>query len=172
MRNAPLFDADDDRAVAMSLLTNLLGGPSMSARLNLTLRERYALAYSVEAFYTGYSDTGISGVYVATDGQTAARARELALKELKTLREKPLGTLQLHKAKMQMTGQLAIASENNLNQLLATGKSYLMTGRADTFAQMAEKIQAVTAGDIMDIANRVYAQDNLTTLVFESDKDN
>ena len=94
------------------------------------------------------------------------------MKELKTLREKPLGTLQLHKAKMQMTGQLAIASENNLNQLLATGKSYLMTGRADTFAQMAEKIQAVTAGDIMDIANRVYAQDNLTTLVFESDKDN
>lgn len=169
---APSFDADDDRAVAMSLLTNLLGGPSMSARLNLTLRERYALAYSVEAFYTGYSDTGISGVYVATDGQTAARARELALKELKTLREKPLGTLQLHKAKMQMTGQLAIASENNLNQLLATGKSYLMTGRADTFAQMAEKIQAVAAGDIMDIANRVYAQDNLTTLVFESDKDN
>lgn len=169
---APSFDVEDDRAVATSLLTNLLGGPSMSARLNLTLRERYALAYSVEAFYTGYSDTGISGVYVATDGHTAFCAQELALRELKAMREKPLGTLQLHKAKMQMTGQLAIASENNLNQLLAAGKSYLMTGRADTFAQMAGKIQAVTASDIMEIANMVYAPDRLTTLVFESDKDN
>ena len=154
----------------MSLLTNLLGGQPMSARLNLSLRERYALVYTVEAYYTAYSDTGISGVYFATDDDTLDKSLGIVHRELRRLREEALGTLQLHKAKRQLCGQLAIASENELNGLLAAGKSYLQNGRADTFEEMGRKIEAVTASDILSVANEVFAADRLSMLVFKNEK--
>ena len=167
---APSFSATDDRSVAMSLLTNLLGGQPMFARINLSLRERFALVYTVEAYYTAYSDTGISGVYFATDDDTLDKSLGIVHRELRRLREEALGTLQLHKAKRQLCGQLAIASENELNGLLAAGKSYLQNGRADTFEEMGRKIEAVTASDILSVANEVFAADRLSMLVFKNEK--
>lgn len=167
---APSFSAMDERSAAMSLLTNLLGGAPMSARLNLSLRERHALVYSVEAFYTAYSDTGISGVYFATDRDSLARSLDLVQRELQRVCREALGTLQLHKAKRQLCGQLAIASENELHALLSSGKSYLQAGRADTFAQACRRVEAVTASQILEVANRVFAPQGLSLLVFKNEK--
>lgn len=167
---APSFSATHEKNAAMALLTNVLGGAPMSARLNLSLRERYALAYSVEAFYTAYSDTGISGVYFATDEDTLERSLEITYRELRRLREEPLGTLQLHKAKRQLCGQLAIASENELSSLLSVGRSYLQTGRADTFEQACARVEAVTALQLQQTACEVFSPERLTTLLFKRKK--
>ncbi len=167
---APSFSVTDPKSVTMSLLANLLGGAPMSARLNLSLREHHALAYVVEAFYTAYSDTGISGVYFATDEDTMEKSMDITRRELRRLREEPLGILQLQKAKRQLCGQMAIASENELNSLLSAGKSYLQTGRADTFEQMYAKVEAVTSADLMDVAAEIFAPDNLSTLIFKNRK--
>ena len=69
-----------------------------------------------------------------------------------------------------MCGQMAIASENELNSLLSAGKSYLQTGRADTFEQMYAKVEAVTSADLMDVAAEIFAPDNLSTLIFKNRK--
>lgn len=167
---APSFSVLHRHNAAMSLLANLLGGVPMSARLNLSLRERHALVYSVEAFYTAYSDTGVSGVYFATDADTLERSMELVQKELRRVREEALGTLQLHRAKRQLCGQWAIASENELHTLLSTGKSYLQTGRADTFAQACARVEAVTSAQLLEVANRVFDPGRLSTLVFRDGK--
>lgn len=167
---APSFSVVDRHSTAMSLLSNLLGGVPMSARLNLSLRERHALVYSVEAFYTAYSDTGVSGVYFATDSDTLDRSVELVQKELRRVREEALGTLQLHRAKRQLCGQWAIASENELHTLLSAGKSYLQTGRADTFAQACARVEAVTAAELLEVANRVFDPRGLSMLVFRENE--
>ena len=65
---------------------------------------------------------------------------------------------------------MAIASEHELNRLLSAGKSYLQTGRADTFGQLYAKVEAVTSADLMDVARQVFAPDNLSTLIFKNRK--
>jgi hypothetical protein len=69
------FDLHDRRRMPMILLNNILGGPGMSARLNLALRERSGYAYNVESHFTAYSNTGIFTVYFGTDKEKLDRCR-------------------------------------------------------------------------------------------------
>ncbi|MDD4820359.1 MAG: pitrilysin family protein [Flavobacteriales bacterium] len=156
--------------IPLTLLNNLLGGPSMTSLLNLELREKHALVYGVDSFYTAYSDTGTAGVYIATDEDTAQRSIDLTMKILKKLREEPLSPASLSTAKKQILGQLAIASENELNQLLGVGKAYMTQGFCDDFSTVKAKIEAVTPQQIMSVAQQIYAPEGLSTLIFTSDK--
>ena len=78
--------------------------------------------------------------------------------------------MQLHKAKRQLCGQLAIASENELSSLLSVGRSYLQTGRADTFEQACARVEAVTALQLQKLAREVFSPERLTTLLFKRKK--
>ena len=51
------YNAYDDKRTALYLLNNILGGPGMNSRLNVSLRERRGLVYNVESnldFLYGY----------------------------------------------------------------------------------------------------------------------
>ena len=65
MTGCRTFGADDDRRMALYLLNNILGGPGMNARLNVSLRERHGLVYTVESTMVTYSDTGLWSVYLS-----------------------------------------------------------------------------------------------------------
>ena len=54
------YNAYDDKRTALYLLNNILGGPGMNSRLNVSLRERRGLVYTVESNLTSYTDTGLS----------------------------------------------------------------------------------------------------------------
>ncbi len=56
--------------VGFLLLNNLLGGNGMSSRLNLEIREKHGIAYTIESNYTPMSDTGIFSIYFGTDGSS------------------------------------------------------------------------------------------------------
>ena len=142
----------------------------MTSLLNMELREKHALVYGVDSFYTAYSDTGTAGIYIATDGDTAKRSVDLTMKILKKLREEPLSPSRLATAKRQILGQLAIGSENELNQLLGVGKAYLTQGYCDDFDTVKKKIEDITPRQIMTVANEIYAPEVLSTLIFTSDK--
>jgi predicted Zn-dependent peptidase len=53
------YDIHHPLRIPLYLLNNILGCPSMNARLNLALRERHGLVYTVESIMVSYSDTGI-----------------------------------------------------------------------------------------------------------------
>ena len=65
------FSFDDPRRMPLFLLNNILGGPGMNARLNLSLRERHGLVYTVESSMVSYSDTGCWSVYFGCDHLSA-----------------------------------------------------------------------------------------------------
>lgn len=52
------YNAYDDKRTALYLLNNVLGGPGMNSKLNVSLRERRGLVYNVESNLTSYTDTG------------------------------------------------------------------------------------------------------------------
>jgi predicted Zn-dependent peptidase len=146
---------------AFLLLVNLLGGPAMNSRLNLNIRERHGLTYSINSFYVPYIDSGLWGVYFGSEEKNRKRVRRLVARELRLLREKPLGSMQLHQLKKQLTGQLILANENPLNQLLAASKDLLNFGHIYDFSAQLNKLENVSAAEIQTVAKIFFDQDTL-----------
>lgn len=161
------YNFNDPRRVGLHLLSNIIGGPGMISRLNLALRERRGLSYNIEASYTPYSDTGLFNLYFSTDKNDLGKCLEIIEKEFKTLCSKPMGTVQLKKAKQQISGQLAISYESYESQMLSIGKSYLVYGKVDSIEEMFNKIEAITASELVDIANEILNRDTLSSLIYK-----
>lgn len=151
---------------AATILNNILGGPGLNSRLNLNIREKYGFAYSIESFLQPYSDTGVFGVYVGTDKETLQRSIKLINNELKKLKNKKLGVLQLSKAKKQLIGQIALSKENYVTQMISLGKSRLNFETIDTLESIHKKIEAVTAEQILDVANKIFDANMMSSLIY------
>jgi len=152
------------------LLNNILGGPAMNSRLNIGIREKYGFAYNIESSYTTYSDTGLFNLYLGTDQKNIDKCNSLVIKELRKLKTKKLSTLQLHRAKQQLIGQITLSEENNSNVMLGMGKSILLYNKVDELQEIYEKINKISAEELIDIANDVFDENQLSTLTYQSNK--
>ena len=161
------YSSSHEDKVGLLLLNNLLGGMGMSNRLNLQIREKYGIAYTVESNYTPLTDTGIFSIYFGTDTEKAERAMQLVNKELKKLRDQKLGMVQLHQAKEKFIGQIALAEENRMSLIISMTKSLLDLDYIDSLEQIFDKINAVTAGQLLKISNEILDEKQMTTLLFE-----
>ncbi len=159
------YSASHHHKTGLLLLNNLLGGMGMSNRLNLEIREKYGIAYTIESNYTPLTDTGIFSIYFGTDAEKAEKALRLVHKELKKLREQKLGSLQMQQAKQKFIGQIALAEENRMGLIISMAKSLLDFGHVDTLDQIFEKINVCTSEQLLEISNEVF-DDGMTTLMF------
>lgn len=151
----------------MTLLTNILGGPALNSRLTLSIREKHGYSYSVEANYTPYVDTGFWTIYLGTDSKYLDKSLRLVQKELKLLREKKLSVVQLNRAKEQLKGQIALSLEGNTGLMLGLGKSLLLFDQIDTISDIYKEIDAITAEDLLTIANEFFQESNQSELIFD-----
>ena len=155
------------KRMSMILLNNILGGPSMNSRLNMVLRERNGMAYNVESAYTGYFDTGEFSVYFGTDKGNMDQALRLVNKEFRKIKEQPLGSQQMSRAKKQLIGQLAISTENREDLMLSIGKSLLFFNRVDTLEAIFEKIEQIGSNEIQEIANEIFDPSQSSILIYQ-----
>ncbi len=161
------YSVFNEKRMALYLLNNILGGPGMNARLNLSLRERNGLVYTAESSMVNYSDTGVWSVYFGCDPHDLARCRRLVRKELDRLMLHPLSLSQLSAAKKQLKGQVAVASDNRESFALGFAKSFLHYGWKKDVARLFAQIDALTPDDLQAVANEVFAEDQLTTLIYQ-----
>ena len=167
MIGSPAYSFQHKDRLGLNLLNNLLGGPGMNSRLNLSLREKNGIAYNIESVYTPYDGTGVFSIYYGTDEENLDRSLNIVHKELKKLREKPLGILQLSKAVKQLKGQIAISTDNKENLMLGIGKSYLLYDKVDSLEIIYKKIDRITAKDLQRIANEILDEKDLSTLIYK-----
>lgn len=160
------YAADDERGPALCLLSNLLGGPGMNARLNMALRERQGLVYQVESNVTTYTDTGAFAIYFGCDGQDVDRCLSLTFRELSVLRRQPLSPSQLVAAQKQLVGQMGVASINHENNALAMAKACLHHHRLETLDDASRRILALTPEDVHRVAVELLDPDGLSTLIY------
>ena len=165
---APSYLHNDRRG--MGLLINVLGGPALNSRLTLSIREKHGLAYAVDASYTSFSDTGFWGVYLATDPKNMDKALSLAKKEINRLCDTGLSTAQLHRAKEQLKGHLALGMDSNLGLMLGLGKSLLAFNQIDTIKDIHAGIDRITSQELLTIANTYFSPDLISELVFDCKK--
>lgn len=160
------YGNQDDKRRPFSLLTNLLGGPAMNSRLNLSLREKYGYVYSIDANYSAFHDVGLMSIFFGTEKRQLHSSVDLVLKELKNLKNKPLGTGQLHKVKEQYIGQMAMSEENNVSLMLMMGKSLLIHNKIESFDEVVMKIRKITSADLFKVANEIFDENQLSFLYF------
>ncbi|MCL1974437.1 MAG: insulinase family protein [Bacteroidetes bacterium] len=156
----------DPKRIALSLLINLLGGPSPNARLNLLLREKYGLVYNVEASYTPFSDSGVASIYFGADRNDWKRCSDLIRLELDKLCHTPLSLGQLHSAQKQLIGQLTIAADNAESKCLNQLKSVMVYGKVEPLETLTERIKAVTPQELKEVARELFSPQAMSTLLY------
>ena len=167
MMGTRAYRYNDPRRITLYLLNNIIGGPGMNARLNLSLRERRGLVYTVESTMACYGDTGLWSIYFGCDHHDVKRCLQLVRTELNHIMQKPLSPRQLSAVKRQLKGQIAIACDNREQFALDFGKSYLHHGQERDLDALYRHIDAITAEEIQQTACELFAADRLTTLIFK-----
>lgn len=163
------YDLYDSKKIGLMVLNNLLGGMGMSSRLNLQIREKYGIAYTIESNYTPFADTGLFSIYYGTDGDKVEKASALVNKELKKLKEHKLGVLQLHQAKQKFIGQIALGEENRMGVLISMAKNLIDYDHVNTLEEVVSKINMVSSDELLAISNEVFDQSQLSELIFLPD---
>ncbi len=160
------YDLFNENRTTLFLLNNILGGPGMNSRLNLSLREKSGLVYNVESNLTSYTDTGVFSIYFGCDPKQMEKCISLVNKELRSFREKSLTSSQLDIAKKQLKGQLGVLSENRENLCLGMGKSFLHRNKYDDLQKVYRKIDEVTAMKLLDTANEFFDESRIFRLIY------
>ncbi|GAB6121448.1 M16 family metallopeptidase [Dysgonomonas termitidis] len=156
---------DPNRKV-LNLLNNILGGPGMNSRLNISLREKKGYVYSVDSTATAYTDTGIVSIYFGCDKRNADKCVDLVHKELKKIKTEKLSTSQLSIAKKQLIGQIGVMSDNHENMALSLGKSFFHYNHYNTLEETFRKIESITAEQIQDVGNEIFEENRLFSLLY------
>lgn len=159
------YDVNDARRYALYLMNNMLGGPGMNARLNIALRERHGLVYTVESSMVSYSDTGMWCAYFGCDPHDVVKCRRLVRRELDKMAEKPLSPSALAAAKRQIKGQIGVACDNRESFAIDFGRSYLHHGIEKDPARLMARVDGVTAEDIQSVAQEIFDKEKMTTLM-------
>lgn len=161
------FSMFDEKRIPMFLLNNIIGGPGMNNRLNVSLREHNGLVYSVESNITSYTDTGLFSIYFGTDPKNKEKAIWLVHREIEKLHETKLTEKQLTAAKKQALGQLGVSIDNREGLFLNMGKSFLHYNFFASMEEVFNQINDITAEGILDIAQTVLAPDKLFMLSYD-----
>ncbi|HSI31531.1 MAG TPA: pitrilysin family protein [Miltoncostaeaceae bacterium] len=147
----PGLSRNDPRRHAQSVLDAVLGG-SMSSRLFQEIREKRGLAYSVGSYAVGYADTGQVGVYLGTREDNLATACEVVGAELRRIAEEPLPEDELRRAKDHLKGRLVLGLESSGTRMNRIGRAVLTGTELLTVDETVDRIEAVTADDVLDLA--------------------
>jgi predicted Zn-dependent peptidase len=161
------FAIENPNRLAFFMLINLLGGPSMNSLLNVSVREKHGLVYSIEATFTSYMDSGFWAIYFGTEPNQVAKAIRLIHKEFDKLKEKTLSPAQLSKIKSQLKGQMAMAEEGNLNFMLMMAKNLLDREKIESLEEIFTQIDLVTAEQLQHLAIDMLNPNKLSRLIFE-----
>jgi predicted Zn-dependent peptidase len=156
-----------EKQLTLFLLNNILGGGSLNSRLNLSLREKRGLVYTIESTYTPLSDSGYWCAYWACDPEQYDYCLGLVRDELHKLCSTPLSKSGLQKAIQQLRGQMAISAQNQENSALSMAKSMLYYGHVPHWTDTFKKIESISTSQLQNVANETYSPEKLYTLTYK-----
>ena len=152
---APAVEATHPLHFACYTLNVILGG-SMSSRLFQSIREQQGLAYSIFSELNLHRDTGSIAVYAGTSPETGRRVLELTLTELGRLKNDLVPPDELRHAREHIKGSLLLSLESTGSRMSNLARQWLTYGRFYSLDEIAKAIDAVTAGEIQEVARRSF----------------
>lgn len=155
-------DMHNDLRYAYALLSNILGGPGMNSMLNIELREKRGLVYSVETANTLLRDTGMFTVYFGCDTADTAKCCRIVRQQIERLCDHNLSDLSLNRLKKQYIGQLTVSSDAHDSLAISTGRRVLYYGDNALDNFNTDRIMAVTPSMIAECAASLSQLSRLT----------
>lgn len=156
----PGVAATDDNRYPAYLLNAVLGG-SISSRLFQRIREEHGLAYSVYSSLETYTDSGCFWIYAGTRADAAATVLELIIEELSVLRELEVPAEELSRMKENLKGNVMLGLESTAGRMSSLAQQEIYFGRTFDMDEILEGIDAVDAGQVRDLARRLFDDDGI-----------
>lgn len=150
----------DERRYALSLVDTLLGG-GMSSRLFQEIREKRGLVYTVYSFQASYRAAGLFGVYAGTSPENVQACLDLMSEQFERIRNVRVDSNELRLAKEHVKGNLTLSLESTSSRMIRLGRNEFALGRHVTPEEIEQRIDAVTAGEVQELAGELLAQENL-----------
>jgi predicted Zn-dependent peptidase len=151
----PAYPIAHEKRHAGYILNTLLGG-GMSSRLFQNIRERQGLAYSIYSDLNPYRDTGCMAVYAGTSLASAAKVVKSVVAEFRDLKTKPVPEEELRRSKDQLKGSLMLSLESSTARMSNLARQEMYFDRFQDLDELIEKIEAVTADDLQNIAQEFF----------------
>ncbi|NDJ09997.1 MAG: insulinase family protein [Acidobacteriia bacterium] len=139
------------------VLNTVLGG-GMSSRLFQNIREKQGLAYSVFSELNPYTDTGCLAVYAGTSIETLRQVIDSVLKEFSALKNEPVPTEELRRAKDHLKGSLMLGLESTSSRMSNLARQQMHFARFFSLDELVESIEKVKAEDLQRIAVEFFDQ--------------
>jgi predicted Zn-dependent peptidase len=152
-----------DLRFAAAVLNTILGG-NMSSRLFQEIREKRGLAYNVYSFLSSFVDTGVAGIYLATDAKNANRALKVIHREIKKIQQGKISRADLRATKEHLIGGLLLSSESTDTQMMRLAKNEGVFGRSVSYDELVDRVEKVTVDEVVDVATQAF-EDRKVSLV-------
>lgn len=144
----------DPEIYTLQVLSNILGG-GMSSRLFQEVREKRGLCYSVFSFGSAYEDGGQIGVYAATSPEHAPELLNLTSDIMLSV-ARDVTEAEIARAKAQLKASLVMNLESASARCDQIARQFLAFGMVPSIATLVAKIEAVTAGEVRDLAEKLF----------------
>jgi predicted Zn-dependent peptidase len=145
------------------LLSQALGG-GMSSRLFQRIREELGLAYTVFSFQSFYARAGLAGVYLGTRPGWEGRAEEALREEFARVHAEGLPEAELEQTRRQLKGQIMLSLESTSSRLYRLAGSALHDEPWLDLDALLDRVDGVTASDVLDAARTAYDPDGQLTI--------
>ncbi|MCF7801183.1 MAG: insulinase family protein [Candidatus Marinimicrobia bacterium] len=161
-----IFSLSDEKRWPLGVLNALLSG-GMSSRLFQNIREAHGVAYAIYSFANLYRDTGVFGVYLATDPKNRNRALELIQNEFNKLAEAPVAEQELERVKAQYKSGIVMSEESMERRMFRLGRQLIYFDRTMDIDEYLGKIEAVNSADVQSLAQELFIPDMFFTMILE-----
>jgi zinc protease len=145
---------DDPDRPALVLLNSILGG-KFTSRINLNLRERHGLTYGASSRQLDRLGRGPFVVTAAVDTSGVGRACREVLFELERIRSEPVTGDELEESRSYLLGVLPYTLQTLRGLASRLDEIALYGLPLDFFDRFPERLQRVTADDVLGAARRL-----------------
>lgn len=157
----PGLEREHPQKYAMAIFNTLFGG-GMSSRLFQKIREEHGLTYSIYSYTTAFADTGIFTICASMNPNQAEKVFQLIAEEIKEVKAEAFPEKLIEVTKEQMISNFIIGTESTLNRMTSAGASLLLRGKVQETEEVIQKIEAVTAEDVLAVARSVFDFEKLS----------
>lgn len=167
---ARAFPHNDSDKYSLMVLNAVLG-EGMSSRLFINVRNKKGLAYAVSSEADLMTDTGLWYAYAGLNAQKVEKGLAGIMEEMKKVRETRVPEKELSEAKEKIRGPLLFMLEQSGKLAEYFGRKAVVQEELLGPDQEAEKIMAVTAEDVREVAQRLFVDQRLNLAVVGNYKD-
>lgn len=164
------FSISDPRIPAMRMLSTVLG-KGMSSRLFSRLRDDLGICYYVKIDHDAMTDHGALTISAGVDNGRVEEAVKEILAQLRRLKDELVPEAELNKARDYLSGTTMLELETSDARADFAAFQEVLKGKVEQPSEILERLCAVTAEDIRNLAREVFKDEGLNMAITGKFKD-